>query len=213
MCIHVDDYSDFHGTYRESEFKEVYIYLSEWIVYHLVPYWNKNEKRKIDNLLDKKIKILFLTDYYVSFLKEINDQRMEGMTSETAADLMIANKFDLADYDLIINCSDPSFVTGRYGIEDRIKDGSLKLDQDTYYLSFKSQKFLNDNVEDKFFNQHLIQSYSKIPNDIDPMILKPFNASSQEIRIQYGPWPIDYLDWKNFTPWKKVERKAVKNET
>ena len=206
VCIHVDDYNSFHKQHRPSDFRDIYSYIQLYFLYHYTPYFLKNKASQIDSFIDNGIRILMLSsEIYDSHLFVI-DKNYEEMSDQKATLLNQQKNADLTEYDVIINTYDPDMHSdweSNDGICAKICSGDFKIRDDAIYIEFKSNMRYKKNSQNKFFNLHLRQSYGKMPK---PIILT--TSDNQKTRIQYGPWPIDYLDWRSFTPWKK----ETKNE-
>lgn len=202
VLIQVDDYNSFHKMARTKDFDDTAHYLSLFFSYHYIPYWQQSMKSKIDKLTDTKIKILGLWDgYYV-----LGSEYCEQVAESSAIKLINSPNFSLEDYDLIFNCYDSGLNPKyKFGLDEKIEKGEVKLKPDAIYISFKSSNFKKE--AESFFKMQLKQTYSH-SNHPTPILFtdREKKNSHYDCRIQYGPWPLDFLDWNTFPSWKKDER-------
>lgn len=199
VLIQVDDYNSFHKMARTKDFEDTSHYIALFFMYHYIPYWQQSKKSKIDKLTDTKIKILCLWDGHYG----MGEQYCEQMDEQTALTVINNPNFALEEYDVVFNmydsCLNPKYS---FGLDNMIDTGELKLKEDAIYISFKSSNFKKE--VDSFFKMQLKQTYSNSHHPT-PMIFtdREKKKPHYDCRIQYGPWPLDFLDWTSFPPWKK----------
>lgn len=198
--IKIDDYNSFHGQHRWDDFQDIAHYLSLFFLYNYIPFWKENISSNLDSLVNKEIKVLGLWDGHYGLGASYCVQNDDWLIKDLS-------ELNLESFDVIFNLFDSEIYKinnkNRYsylGLDKAINDNQIKLKENCIYISFKSGNASNKKLD--LFKLNLKQTFSSKKDEKYPLILKDLETKNK-FKIQYGPWPLDYLDWKTFKEWKK----------